>query len=108
QVETLGALREVDQIAALEGDDVLFVGPRDLSHALGVPGRTDDPVYHAAAGTVLAAARLHGKTAGLLAPDGAAAARWAEERGRFSASGSDTTVLAAALQRELTAGRGGR
>ena len=108
QVETLGALREVDQIAALEGVDVLFVGPRDLSHALGVPGRTDDPVYCEAVGTVLAAAHLHGKTAGLLAPDGAAAARWAEEGWRFIAIGSDTTVLAAALQRELTTGRGGR
>lgn len=108
QIETLGALREVDEIAALDEVDVLFVGPRDLSHALGVPGRTDAPVYREAVGTVLAAARRHGKTGGLLVPDGEAAARRVEEGWRFIAVGSDTTVLATALQRELTTGRGAR
>ncbi len=42
QVETTGALRDADAIAAIDGVDVLFVGPTDLSHALGLPGRFDD------------------------------------------------------------------
>src|SRR5690606_8837110 len=39
QIETLGALEEVDAIAALPGVDLLFVGPADLSLALGVVGQ---------------------------------------------------------------------
>src|SRR5438876_5787065 len=39
QIESLGALREVDAIAAIDGVDVLFVGPADLTHALNVPGQ---------------------------------------------------------------------
>ena len=38
QIETLGALDAVNEIAAIDGVDHLFVGPGDLSVALGVPG----------------------------------------------------------------------
>ena len=38
QVESAPAVEQVEQIAALDGVDVLFVGPQDLSHNLGVPG----------------------------------------------------------------------
>ena len=39
QIETLGALEEAHEIAALDGVDVLFIGPVDLSLALGVVGQ---------------------------------------------------------------------
>ncbi|WP_347350341.1 aldolase/citrate lyase family protein [Intrasporangium sp.] len=107
QVETLGALREVDAIAALDGVDVLFVGPRDLSHALGVPGQVGAPAFVEATEAVLAAGQRHGTAVGLLVGDGASARRWAERGWQFVAIGSDTTVLATALRRELAeAGRG--
>ena len=106
QVETLGALAEVEAIAATDGVDVLFVGPRDLSHALGVPGDVTAPVYLEAIGSVLAAARRHGKTAGLLVPDGAAARAAAEQGWRFIAVGSDTTILAMALRAQLATAAG--
>ena len=38
QIETPEAVEIVDQIAAIEGVDWLFVGPADLSVTLGVPG----------------------------------------------------------------------
>ena len=74
QIETAEALSTVEEIAALDGVDVLFVGPRDLSLALGVPGDLGAPVYRDALQRVLAAAQENGKAAGLLVPDGAAAA----------------------------------
>lgn len=103
QIESLGALAQVEQIAALDGVDVLFVGPRDLSHALGVPGQIDAPIFREATDAVLAAGRRHGKAVGFLVGDGGAAARWAEAGWQFIAIGSDTTVLASALRRELGA-----
>ena len=45
QIESRAALDEVEAIAAVEGVDVLFVGPTDLSHALGIPGDIDHPAY---------------------------------------------------------------
>ena len=46
--------------------DLLFVGPNDLSQALGVPGHYDDPRYRAAVEKVAATAREHGKGAGIM------------------------------------------
>jgi len=101
QIETLAALDAVPDIAALDGVDVLFVGPRDLSQALDVPGQTQAPAYLAALDRVLAAARAHGKAAGLLVSDGAAAARMTGAGWQFIAIGSDTTLLAGAVSAAL-------
>lgn len=64
QIETLGALKEADAIAALEGVDLLFVGPADLSQALGMTGEFFHPDCLAAIDSVAAACRRHGKTWG--------------------------------------------
>jgi 2-dehydro-3-deoxyglucarate aldolase/4-hydroxy-2-oxoheptanedioate aldolase len=101
QIETLAALDAVEDIAVLDGVDVLFVGPRDLSQSLDVPGQTQAPAYLAALDRILAAAKAHGKAAGLLVPDGATAARMTAEGWRFLAIGSDTTLLAGAVSAEL-------
>lgn len=106
QIETLGALDSVEEVAALEGADVLFVGPLDLSYALGVPGDLTAPVFIEALGRVLDAARQAGKAAGYLVPDGTAAARMAEEGWQFLAIGSDATLLAGAVTRQMRTARG--
>ena len=62
QIESVGALDEADAIAATDGVDVLFVGPADLSHSLGVPGQFGHKTYLAALDTVVAACRAHGKS----------------------------------------------
>ncbi len=66
QIETAGALNALDQIAAEKWVDLLFVGPNDLSQALGVPGRYEEPRYRAAVERVGAVAREHGKGAGIM------------------------------------------
>jgi 2-dehydro-3-deoxyglucarate aldolase/4-hydroxy-2-oxoheptanedioate aldolase len=71
QLETPRTVAEADQIAALDEVDVLFVGPADLTHNMGIPGRFDAPEYLAALRSVVAACRAHGKAAGILIYDGA-------------------------------------
>ncbi len=66
QIETAGALNAVSEIAAEKFVDLLFVGPNDLSQALGVPGRYDDPRYAAAVERVGASAKENGKAAGIM------------------------------------------
>jgi 4-hydroxy-2-oxoheptanedioate aldolase len=101
QVESAPAVEQVDQIAAVDGVDVLFVGPQDLSHNLGVPGDLQAPAYLAAVERVRAAAARHGKACGLLVRDGATAAARQADGWTFVAIGSDTTLLAAAVAAEL-------
>jgi 4-hydroxy-2-oxoheptanedioate aldolase len=64
QIETLQALEECDQIAAIEGVDLLFIGPSDLSQALGATGDFMHEDCIAAIKKVAAACEKHGKTFG--------------------------------------------
>src|SRR5215218_3856350 len=102
QIESVRAVEQAEAIAALDGVDVLFVGPRDLSHDLGVPGDLTAPAYLTALERVHAAATGHGKACGLLVPDGAAAAAKWVQGWTFVAVGSDATLLAAALAAEIS------
>lgn len=105
QVESARAVAAAHEMAALDGVDVLFVGPRDLSHDLGVPGRVDAPVFVDALEQVRLAARKHGKGCGLLVPDGAAAATKLAEGWTFVAIGSDSSLLATAAGAHLARAR---
>jgi 4-hydroxy-2-oxoheptanedioate aldolase len=61
-LEGLGGIRDLRAIAATPGIDVCFIGPYDLSQALGIPGEVNDPriddalrnaVQEAGAGTII-------------------------------------------------------
>ncbi|WP_438291016.1 HpcH/HpaI aldolase family protein [Streptomyces sp. HUAS TT7] len=93
QIESRQALESIEDIVALDGIDVLFVGPRDLSYDLGVPGDTAAPVFQDALARILAAAESAGLAAGILAPDARAARQYAAEGFRFIGIGSDSAML---------------
>ena len=105
QIESARAVSNAAEIAALDGVDVLFVGPRDLSHDLEVPGQVDAPAFVEALDEVRSAARKHGKACGLLVPDGAAAAAKTADGWTFITIGSDSTLLAAAVVAQLARAR---
>jgi len=61
-IEDAETIRNFDGLCTLEGLDVFFIGPTDLSIALGVPGATfEDPRLGAALDKVVAVAHEHGK-----------------------------------------------
>ncbi|HXC14681.1 MAG TPA: aldolase/citrate lyase family protein [Stellaceae bacterium] len=64
-IETREGLANIEEIAAVDGVDVIHVGSNDLLTALGKPGRFDDPEIFSAIDRAIAAARSHGKFAGL-------------------------------------------
>jgi len=63
-IETREGLANIEEIAAVEGVDVIHVGSNDLLAALGKPGKFDDPELLAALDRAIAAAKKHGKYAG--------------------------------------------
>jgi 4-hydroxy-2-oxoheptanedioate aldolase len=103
QIESVGALADADAIAAIDGVDVLFVGPADLTHSLGVPGRFTDPAYRDALRTVVAACRAHGKAAGILLYDTSVVPEYIELGFRFMGIGSDGAFVADSAARVLAA-----
>jgi 4-hydroxy-2-oxoheptanedioate aldolase len=66
QIETQEAFSAVDEIAAVDGVDLLFLGPADLSHSLGLRCAPDAPEMMDVAAQVVAAATANDKAAGVL------------------------------------------
>lgn len=64
QIEDPQALEQLDEIAALEGFDMLFFGPGDFSQGLGTPGDWDNPKIQDARKKVAEVAAKFGKFAG--------------------------------------------
>jgi 2-dehydro-3-deoxyglucarate aldolase/4-hydroxy-2-oxoheptanedioate aldolase len=60
QIETTGALGEIDQVLSVPGVDVAFIGPADLSASLGHVGDPKHPEVQAAIATIEAAAKRAG------------------------------------------------
>lgn len=106
QIETLTALIDVERIAQVEGVDVLFIGPLDLSFALSVPRDFSHPVFVDACHTVLAAGKKHNTACGILAPDAASARRFKDMGFTFIALGSDSTLLSKIVSQEISEIRG--
>jgi 4-hydroxy-2-oxoheptanedioate aldolase len=67
QIESLRGLDEVEEIAAVDGVDVLFLGPADLSLALGAPMLWDAPAFVAAVDRVASVVARTGKQFGAYA-----------------------------------------
>jgi len=69
-------LEEYGKIAALPGVDILFIGPYDLSQALGLPGEIEHPRVLEEMRKIIAIAKQNRKTVGVFADTVAQAQRW--------------------------------
>ncbi len=105
QVESGAAVAAAGRIAAIDGVDVLFVGPADLSHSLGMPGRFDEPAFVAALDAVVAACRAHGKSAGILLRDASGVAAARAQGFTFIGVGSDGAFVANGARQVLGGAR---
>jgi 2-keto-3-deoxy-L-rhamnonate aldolase RhmA len=101
QIESTSAVAEADAIAGVEGVDVLFVGPSDLTHALGIPGRLDHPDFLAAVARVADACATAGKAAGIMIRRADEVSRYLPMGYRFFAITTEANILDRALRLEL-------
>ncbi len=97
QIETIEAVNNIEDIAAVDGADVLFVGPADLSYNMGIPDQLESPVFIDALKKVSAAAQRHGKAAGILVHNAALVPKVRELGYTFTALGSDGGAVRAGL-----------
>jgi 4-hydroxy-2-oxoheptanedioate aldolase len=94
QIETIEVLDHLDDIAALEGVDVLFIGPADLSMAMGIFGQFDHPLFKEAISSTVNAAKKAGKATGILLFNPDDYTTYHEMGIRMIACGADATFVA--------------
>lgn len=71
-------LNNLDEILRVEGIDVLFIGPYDLSQSLGIPGQVNHPLLVEKMTAIVDKARAKGKTVGTFVESAAGARTWSE------------------------------
>jgi 4-hydroxy-2-oxoheptanedioate aldolase len=98
QIESKAGLERIDEIAAVEGVDGVFVGPSDLAASFGRRGNPAHPDVVAAIEGAIAAILRQGKAAGILTPDETFARRCLELGATFVAVGAEVTLLASAVR----------
>jgi 2-dehydro-3-deoxyglucarate aldolase/4-hydroxy-2-oxoheptanedioate aldolase len=107
QIESPSALDASEELAAIDGVDVLFVGPADLSHSLGIPGQFANPTYQDALRKVVAACRKHGKAPGILLYDHASFRPHLDLGYTFVGLGADISFVNEGAKAALAAARAG-
>jgi len=98
QIETRKGLENLEAIAAVEGVDGIFIGPADLSGALGRLGHPDDPEIQAAIEDALQRIQACGRAAGILSASEPLARRYLSLGCSFVAVGLDTALLVRATE----------
>lgn len=98
QLESPRALANLESIAAVEGVDGLFVGPADLSAAMGHRGDPGHPEVRLAIEDAIARIRAAGKVAGIISLDEKEARDYISSGCGFVGVGVDALLLAEALR----------
>jgi 4-hydroxy-2-oxoheptanedioate aldolase len=87
-------LNHLDEVAAIEGVDVLFIGPADLTMELGIFGQFDHPDFLDAVHKIVAAAKKANKAVGILFFNPDDYQKYHKMGIRFLACGADATFVA--------------
>lgn len=97
-MEAVEALDQVEDIAAVDGVDMLLIGTNDLTAEWGIPGQYDDPRVAAAYQRTIDACRRHGKHVGIggLASRPDLVEKFVRMGARFVSTGTDLSFLMAA------------
>ncbi|MCL6507239.1 MAG: hypothetical protein K6T59_09450 [Bryobacteraceae bacterium] len=102
QIESVAGLEEVEEIAAVEGVDVVWVGHFDLTQSLGIPGQFEHPRFRDALAAVVAAARRYGKAAGIQPGSLEQARQWLALGFSIVSFTNDVTLYRDTLRQTLT------
>lgn len=103
-IETLGGLNHIDQILAVDGVDGIYVGPADLSMALGGEDFGDPAIngrFAEALMKIVVAGAAAGKPVGIHTSDAVEAAAYLEQGFTFVSIADDLTHLTHHAQLEL-------
>jgi len=107
QIEARLATTDLASILAVEGVDVIFIGPYDLSTSLGLPGQFDHPKVREAITEIVARCTERKVAVGIWVPDTESAKFWVDHGVRFVTVSNNELMLfqqASSLRRALPGG----
>lgn len=87
QVETAEGVANIEELASVEGVDVVFIGPTDLAHSLGHVGDASHPVVQAAMERIAGAVLEAGRALGIFVASPADAVAWRARGARYLTTG---------------------
>lgn len=87
------AFNDLEAIAEVEGLDLLFIGPYDLSQSLGMPGQVAHPTVLERIDWAISVARSRGKAIGVYVDDVDTARRYQELGAVFIGMANDADIL---------------
>jgi 2-dehydro-3-deoxyglucarate aldolase/4-hydroxy-2-oxoheptanedioate aldolase len=102
QIEHIGAVEEVEKIAAIKDVDVLFIGPADLGQSMGIVGEWDHPRIWQAIERVAKAAKSNGIHWAILPRNAAYAKRCVDLGCKMLSVGLDVWAIQRGLKAFLT------
>ena len=105
-VESVNAVGDLPATLAIDGVDGIYVGPRDLSLALGCPLDPHDPVLRKELERIWSACAAAGKPAGVHATDGTTARLYRENGCQLITVAVDVLAVSRSAARELASARG--
>ena len=91
--ETKACVENIDEVLKVDGVDVIFIGPMDLSQSYGVPGKPDDPEVQAAIEMVTKKTLAAGKAVGTVAGTPEAAKELIEKGVQYILLASDQGMI---------------
>lgn len=98
QCETITALSNLAEIAAVDGVDGVFFGPADLSASMGFLGQPEHPEVVAAITKAFGVVKAAGKAPGILTTDDHWGRYYLEQGALFAALGVDLMLLTQAAR----------
>ncbi|WP_019122587.1 HpcH/HpaI aldolase family protein [Brevibacillus massiliensis] len=96
QIESEPGLANLESILEVPGIDVVYIGPLDLSQALGYPGQVEHPKVKAAIQSMTETIRKRGIAVGIHASSPEQAKEWAAQGIQYFTVGMDVVLLQSA------------
>ncbi|WCK54574.1 aldolase/citrate lyase family protein [Aneurinibacillus sp. Ricciae_BoGa-3] len=103
QIETEQAIQNIDEIIEVQGIDLFYIGPFDLSQALGLPGKLDHPVVVRTIKELIYKVKEKGKPVGMHAPHPDFINRWKEHGVHYFTYGMDSSFLKQGIEQAYKA-----
>ncbi len=94
-IETAEAVEQLPEIVKVDGLDVIFIGPTDLSHSYGVPGEPQHPTVQAAIDRIIETVAQSGLALGIMVGNAQAAQQWRERGARYITIGFESVLMPA-------------
>lgn len=92
-IESMPALMNLEDILSIDGIDVVFIGPNDLSISMGIPGQYTNPEFESAVKRVISVCDSHNVAVAIHLFDTDLTIKWIKEGVRFVLYSSDTQIM---------------